>query len=90
MYKRIRPIGLADRQQNPRSRGRRFEPGFVPDNGQVGAEHDAESYSELVQHARSPRLLPVQTEDLRFGLLDGPDRMDPEILNLDVRVSATR
>ncbi|MBF6405086.1 hypothetical protein IU442_27150 [Nocardia cyriacigeorgica] len=47
-------------------------------------EYDADDfdrYPSLVEHARQPRVLPIPAEELRAGLLDGPDRMDPDVLD---------
>ncbi|WP_156959345.1 hypothetical protein [Nocardia sp. BMG51109] len=37
-------------------------------------------FPTLVEHARTPRVLPIDAEELRTGLLTGPDHMDPDVL----------
>ncbi|PPJ25644.1 hypothetical protein C5F51_22730 [Nocardia nova] len=44
-------------------------------------EDDAYRYPSLVERARTPRVLPITAEELRAGLLNGPDHMDPDVLN---------
>ncbi|MRH92126.1 hypothetical protein GFY24_32605 [Nocardia sp. SYP-A9097] len=43
-------------------------------------EDDLARFPGLVEQARRPRVLPIPAADLRAGLLDGPDRMDPQVL----------
>ncbi|KAA8890584.1 hypothetical protein F3087_04775 [Nocardia colli] len=43
-------------------------------------ESEIERSPRLVERARTPRVLPIPAEELSAGLLDGPDRMDPEVL----------
>ncbi|MCU1642564.1 MAG: hypothetical protein JWN03_2839 [Nocardia sp.] len=41
---------------------------------------DESAFPTLIERARRPRELPVGAEELRAGLLNGPDAMDPEVL----------
>ncbi|WP_228003217.1 hypothetical protein [Nocardia australiensis] len=44
-------------------------------------QDDAARSRGLVKQARTPRALPIPAEELRTGLLNGPDHMDPDVLN---------